>query len=122
MPESETKTEWKPTYPVEVEYLDGTKETIDFPRMSSEVFFEGFSHVQMVTGVFEVDLARQIVRAMVPGLLDKMKVKSGISLVLMVLRKEKDNFELGELMEPVPAKTDGTSESQDDSPASSSTT
>ncbi len=117
---TDTKTaEYKNTYPVEVEYLDGTTEIIEMPRMSSDVFFEGFSHVQMATGVFEVDLARQIVKAMTPGLLAKMKVKSGISLVLLVLEKEKDNFQLGELLEPIPTEPDGKSESQDDSPASS---
>ena len=110
----ETKTEWKPTYPVEVEYLDGTKGTIDFPRMSSEVFFDVVSEIDATTGVFEIKIINQIIKRMVPGLFSKITPKSGMVVVKKVMEVEKDNFDLGEVLEPVPTAADGTSESQDD--------
>ena len=118
----ETKTEYKSTYPVEVRYLHGITKMIDMPRMSSEVFFDVISEIDTTTGIFEIKIAHQIIRKMVPGLLDKMTVKSGITLVKKIMEVEKDNFDLGELLEPVPTEPDGTSENPESSPASSSTT
>lgn len=112
--------EYKNTYPVDVEYMDGTKETIQFPRISSEVFFDVMSEINLGTGILEIKLFNMVVKQMAPGLLAKITIKSALNLAKKFGEMEKET--LGEVLEPVPETTDGKSESQDELDASSSTT
>lgn len=109
-------TEYKLTYPVEVEYLGGKKETIQFPRMSSDAFLAAMSEIETTGGLFHIKITYGVIKFMVPGLLKLMTPASGNKLVKIVMRMEKDNFDLGELLEPDPDGKSGTPES---SPASS---
>lgn len=111
-----TEAEYKLTYPVEVEYLGGKKETIQFPRMSSDAFLAAMSELTTTDGLFHIKITYGVVKFMVPGLLKLLTVKSGNKLVKKVMEMEKDNFDLGELLEPDP---DGKSERPESSPASS---
>lgn len=115
MPEAE----YKLTYPVEVEYLGGTKETIQFPRMSSDAFLAAMSTIETTSGLFHIKITYNIIKFMVPGLLKLLTVASGNKLVKKVMAMEKDNFDLGELLEPVPDSQDGKSETQESKSASS---
>jgi len=94
-------TDYKPTYPFEVEYMDGTKGTEDIPRMSSAIFLDAVSMLNMSGTFVEVQIANYCIKLMVPGLLEKLKPQSGIKLALKVLKVEEQNFlDLGELVAP----------------------
>lgn len=105
-----SNNDYKLTYPVDVEYMDGKKETIQFPRMSSDAFLAAMSEIDSTEGLFHIKITYLIVKSMVPGLLRTLKPKSGNALVKKVMVIEKDNFDLGELLEPIPDSQDGKSE------------
>lgn len=86
-----TKTkDYKSTYPVEVEYLNGTKETIEFPRISSGAFFDAFTNPKVTEALKEgsdtsmLVLIRELVEVSTPGLLNQITIQSGMTLLAKV--------------------------------------
>ena len=111
-------SEHKTTYPVEVEYLDGTKETIEFPRISSESFFDAYVDPKFVAAqnvspeASMMMLIKALINGAVPGLLSKVTVASGMTLLNTVAENEAGALSLGEAPGTVQKKATGRSKTK----------
>lgn len=109
--------EYKNTYPFEAEYLDGTKETIPIPRMSSEAFFDAYLNPKVLEIIQKspeagmMAFAKLLVEKMAPGVLKRLTVRSGFALLTLMIEKEAGAMSLGEAEAPSsPEDQDGQSE------------
>jgi len=111
-------SEHKTTYPIEVEYLDGTKETIEFPRISSEAFFDAYVDPKFVKAqsvsseASMMMLIKALINNTVPGLMSKITVASGMELLNVVAEKEAGTLTMGEAQKTATKKVSGRSKTK----------